>query len=184
MYNQYQGVLSGLSASDIAAIQALYGPRLVDPNGTASGNGTLATAYNLGNTTNVSAQLSQIGDADMFEFTTPSIGATGLTINLQAAGISLLTSRVNILNDQGKVVASADTTNPLSNNLSIAIPNYQPSSTYYVQVTGSTGDVFSVGSYVLNLNYAGGYTGGQSCTERPLHQQRTPDEQHLLRHGG
>jgi hypothetical protein len=161
MYAGYQGVLTGLSASDVAAIQSLYGARPVDPYGTASGNGTLATAYNLGTTTTLSADLSQIGDADMFALSTPAASnkATGLTINLQAAGISLVTTQVTILDAHGNVVASTATTDPLHNNLSLTVPNYQPGATYYVKVQGSTGDVFSVGSYVLNLNYTGGYHG-------------------------
>jgi hypothetical protein len=156
MYNQYHGLLTGLSPLDVSAIQELYGTRTVDPYGTASGNGTFATAYNLGTATAISAQLSQIGDSAMYQFTTPSSWSTyGLTVNLKAAGISLLTSRVNIFDAQGNLVTTAVTTDPTNNNLSIAIPNYRPSSTYYVQVTGASGDVFSVGAYVLSLNYTG-----------------------------
>jgi hypothetical protein len=168
MYAGYQGVLTGLAPADVAALQALYGARPVDPYGTASGNGTLATAYNLGNTTAVSADISQMGDVGMFQFTTPaaSARASGLTINLQAAGISLFTGQVTILNSQGVAVASTSTTNPLNNNLSIALPNYQAGSTYYVEVQGApSAGVFAMGSYVLSLNYAG-YQPAPSVTSR------------------
>src|SRR5262249_27499664 len=159
MWARYDGITDGLSPADIQALQALYGPRKDDAYEGPLGNGTTATAFNLtanGNLTAVAADITRLGDADYYKFTTPasSTGVTGLTINLQAAGISLLTARVTVLNSQGNPLASAVTTDPLSNNLSVAVPNYQSSSTYYVKVEGAGTDVFSVGAYVLKLNYS------------------------------
>lgn len=149
----------GLNAADVAAIQALYGVRSADPYEGSAGNGTTATAFNLtanGNLTAITADLTTAGDADVYRFTTPSVftGASGLRINLEAAGISLLTARVTVLNAAGQVVASAVATDPLSNNVSVVVPNYQASTTYYVKVEGASGDVFSVGAYNLRLKYS------------------------------
>jgi hypothetical protein len=159
MYAAYSGVLAGLSAGDVQALQALYGPRQDDAFEGAAGNGTLDTAYDLtanGNQTAVSADVTRIGDADVYKFTTPSgeSGVTGLTVNLKAAGISLLTARVTVLDAAGNVVASTVATDPMNNDLSIAVPNYQPSTTYYVKVEGAATDVFSIGAYVLRLDYS------------------------------
>jgi hypothetical protein len=162
MYAQYGGILAGPSAADIAALQALYGPRQNDAYEGTSGNSTLAAAYPLGNLTALSAGVNQIGDVDLFKFVTPAWGATGLTVALKASGISFLTGRLSVLDAQGNTVASAVTTDPTNNDLSITVPNYQPSTTYYVKVQGASSDVFSVGAYVLKLNYAGG-GGGQSA---------------------
>ncbi|MBP3956053.1 hypothetical protein J8F10_12245 [Gemmata sp. G18] len=160
LFNSYQGLWSGLSGADTAALRALYGARRDDQFEGPSGNETLATAYNLGGQTAVSADVTRIGDADVYKFTTPAFGSTGLTINLQAAGISLLTGKVTVYDAQGNAVASASTTDVLNNNLSITLPNYKAGTTYYVKVQGSGSDVFSVGSYVLRLNYAGGAPSG------------------------
>ena len=165
MYAAYQGVLTGLSASDVAAVQALYGAPPADPYAMSAG-GALSSAYSLGNITSLSAYLNQIGGTDLYQFTTPSAysGATGLSINLQAAGISLFTGQVTILDAHGGVVGSASTSDPTNNNLSVTIANYQPSSTYYIKVSGSSSNVFSMGAYVLNLNYSGNYYGGHNAT--------------------
>ncbi|VTR94616.1 zn-dependent protease : Matrixin OS=Singulisphaera acidiphila (strain ATCC BAA-1392 / DSM 18658 / VKM B-2454 / MOB10) GN=Sinac_4791 PE=4 SV=1: Peptidase_M10: PPC [Gemmata massiliana] len=158
LFNSYQGLWSGLSLNDVASIRGLYGARQNDQFEGLLGNDTLATAYNLGNTTAVSADVTRLGDADVYKFTTPASGATGLTINLQAAGISLLTGKVTVYDAQGNVVASASTSDVLNNNLSITLANYRAGTTYYVKVQGSGSDVFSIGSYVLRLNYSGGST--------------------------
>jgi Matrixin len=155
---------TGLAPSDIAAIQSLYGgPRTDDPFEGPNGNDTTATAFDLtanGNLTAIAADITHIGDADTYRFTTPSSpGVTGLTVHLQTAGISLLTARVTILDANGNEVASAVTTDPLNNDLAITLPNYQASTTYFVRVQGAGTDVFSAGKYVLRLDYAGGTSG-------------------------
>jgi hypothetical protein len=152
----------GLSASDLAAIQALYGVRSADPYEGSAGNGTTGTAFNLtqnGNLTAISADLRQVGDADVYRFTTPAgaSGITGLKVNLEVAGISLLTAKVSILDAAGQVVATGVATDPLSNNVSVTLPEYQTSTTYYVKVEGAGTDVFSVGAYNLRLAYSKAY---------------------------
>ena len=150
---------TGLTPYDVSAIQSLYGVRSADPFESSTGNETTESAFDLtqnGNLTAFSADITKIDDVDVYRFTTPSSSSiTGLTINLQAQGISLLTSRVTVLDAQGNVVASAVTTDPLGNNLSIDVANYQPSTTYFVKVEGAGSNVFSVGAYVLRLSYTG-----------------------------
>jgi hypothetical protein len=159
MYAAYSGVEAGLSAADVQALQAMYGPRVNDAFEGAAGNETTATAYDLtanGNRTAVAADITRLGDVDVYKFTTPGVlsGVTGLTVNLKAAGVSLLTAKVSVLNAAGSVVASAVTTDPTNNNLSVTVPNYQAGAAYYVKVQGAGTDVFSVGAYVLKLNYS------------------------------
>jgi hypothetical protein len=150
---------TGLTPYDVSAIQSLYGVRSADPFESSTGNETTDNAFDLtqnGNLTAFSADITKIDDVDVYRFTTPaSSSITGLTINLQAQGISLLTSRVTVLDGQGNVVASAVTTDPLGNNLSIDVADYQPSTTYFVKVEGAGSNVFSVGAYVLRLSYTG-----------------------------
>ena len=157
LYSGYQ-VWTGLTPGDITGLQGLYGARAQDAFEGASGNNTLATAFDLttnGNLTAISGDITTAGDVDYYRFTTPdaSSGLGGLTVNLQTAGFSLLTGRLTVLDAQGNVINSVVTTDPLNNNLSIAIPNYIPSTTYYVRVEGASTDVFSVGAYDLRLDY-------------------------------
>lgn len=170
MWARYEGVRTDLAEQDITALQDLYGVRVDDQFEGQSGNGTLATAYNLttnGNLLAVSGDITRLTDVDYYSFTTPDAlsGVGGLTVDLQASGISLLTSRVTVFDSQGQMVASAQSTDPLANNLSFAIPNYQVSSTYVVKVEGSGSDVFSIGAYVLKLNYSSSASTGSGSLD-------------------
>jgi hypothetical protein len=157
MWGKYKA-RTGLSASDVSAIQGLYGVRVNDPYEGASGNEYLSAAYDLsqnGQLTHLSADVTRAGDVDVYRFTTPdqASGATSLTADLRAAGVSLLTARVTVYDAQLNPVGTAVATDPLANNLSIPVANYQPSATYYVRVEGAGSDVFSVGAYTLRLSY-------------------------------
>ncbi len=157
MYGEYK-VDTGLGAADVKAIKALYGARTDDPYEGSGGNDTPATAYDLtrnGNLTGFSADLTRAGDVDYYKFTTPgsASGVTSLTVNLQAAGVSLLTARVTVTDANGNTVGTAAATDPLANNVSVPVGNYQPSATYFVRVEGSGTDVFSTGAYNLRLSY-------------------------------
>ncbi|MDB5310924.1 MAG: Matrixin [Gemmataceae bacterium] len=158
MYTTYQP-RTGLSPADIAAVRSVYGPPSGDPFGSGLWNSTTDSAFDLtgtGNLTAVSADVAKVGGAEVFQFTTPSArtGITGLTVNVQAAGVSLFTPQVTILDGNGNAVVGAVAPGPLTNTLSITLPNYSPSTTYYVQVQGAGTDVFSAGAYNLRLNYS------------------------------
>jgi hypothetical protein len=151
-------IWTGLTPQDRAAIQSLYGVRAQDAFEGATGNNTLATAFHLttnGNLTAISGDVTSTADVDYYQLTTPSAesGATGLTVKLRAAGLSLLTARVTVLDAQGNALDSAVTYDPLSNDLSVTLSDYDAATTYYVKVQGAGTDVFSAGAYVLRLEY-------------------------------
>ena len=165
-YSSYS-VKTGLSATDVLALQAMYGVRSADSYEGVLGNGTAATAYNLtanGNKIAVNGDITAAGDVDYYTFTTPaaSSGANGLTVRLKAAGLSLLTGRLTVLDAAGNTVGTTVTTDPLNNNLSIALPTYAANTTYRVKVEGAGTDVFSIGAYVLKLDYANGTFGADA----------------------
>src|SRR5262249_37854194 len=83
---------------------------------------------------------------DCYRFTAP-LNVGSMNIRLHTAGISLLTARVTVYDSSGHVVGSAVSTDPLNNELTINIASPTPLGTYYLQVQGASGDIFSVGSY-------------------------------------
>src|SRR5262249_37776135 len=99
----YLGTRSALSAGDIARLQALHGARQADAYEGSTGNGTLGTATRLDLladangvlSVGVDADLTTRSDADVYRFTAPSLTG-GLVIQLQHAGLSLLTSKVTV----------------------------------------------------------------------------------------
>ncbi len=150
----YHGVDTTPSASDIAALQAIYGPH---PTNTV-GNTSFATASSLSLLPNssgvlsigVNAQLNSMGDTNFYSFKAPSLTG-GLTIQLQHDGLSLLTPHVTVFNSWGQVVGSAVSTDPTAADLTIQLNKVRSGGTYYVEVQGGSGTIFDIGSYQLNI---------------------------------
>jgi hypothetical protein len=158
MDESYIGIRTGPSSGDIANLQVEYGARQPDAYEGPGGNGTLASATPLSLVANangvlsvgVSGDLSTPTDVDVYRFNAPSLTG-GLVINLQRAGLSLLTPRVTVYNGAGLVVGSAVSTDPMGGDLTIQLGNVVPLGTYYVKVQGASGAVFDVSSYNLNI---------------------------------
>ena len=153
---------TGLSAGDIANLRALYGARVADAfdAAIAGGNETMARASFLPRDSLLSSRylvagdLTTLSDADFFKFTVPAVtGALGVSVRLQAAGLSLLAPSVTVYNSAGQVVASGLSMDPLNNDLSLRFSASLLGGTYYIKVAGATQDVFGVGGYRLAVDY-------------------------------
>ncbi len=148
----------GLSADDIADIQALYGVRTPDAFDAAGGNNTTARASAMKATGLVGrlvadADLTTTGDVDFYKFTTlPTLGLTSVAVRFQASGLSLVTPRVTVYDAAGRVVASGVSTDPLNNDLTLRFRNGLLGGTYYAKVEGATDDVFGIGAYRLTVD--------------------------------
>ena len=147
MFENYLGARTGLSAADIASVQALYGARLADAYEGAAGNNSRATATRYSEA--LDADLS-FGDSDYFRFNTPLL-LPNTTITLEAEGRSLLTARLTVFDSAGRVVATSSAQDALNNDLTLKLTNLKGNSTYYVRVDGATGDEFGVGAYRLSI---------------------------------
>jgi hypothetical protein len=145
MYTNYQGVVTGLSPTDIAALQALYGVRKAEP----INDGTMATATTY--TSSLTGDVGSLSDNDFYRFTA---GGSSAVVQLQAAGLSLLEANVQVLNSFGQVIAQGAAQSIFNNNVTLNLSNLVSGGTYYVQVSSETSDVFGIGSYQLSINGA------------------------------
>jgi hypothetical protein len=145
MYTNYQGIRTGLSTADIAALQALYGTRTAEPNH----DSTMATAMSYTNT--LTADLATVNDTDYYRFTA---GSSSATVQLQAAGLSLMEANVQVLDSFGNVVSQGAAQSVFNNNVTLNLSNLVAGGAYYVRVSSETSDVFGVGSYQLSINGA------------------------------
>jgi hypothetical protein len=149
---------TGVYASDVAAIRAIYGTRSPDANEGVWGNNTPARATSLrpsGLSGRVvgGGDLTTLSDVDFYTFSTlPTLGLTSVTVKLQAAGLSLVTPRVTVYNSAGKIVAQGVSTNPLNNDVSLKFTNAFFGGTYTVKVEGANDDVFGIGQYHLTVD--------------------------------
>ncbi len=141
-----------LTASDIAALRALYGARLPDEFDLLGPNDTRATASAMVKDATVGAyvadgDLTTLGDVDGYKFKAGAL----TTITLQAKGLSLLQARVSVYDSTGKLVASAAAQDSFNNDitLNLALAN---GATYFIKVESATSDVFGIGSYRLTAD--------------------------------
>jgi Matrixin len=159
----YHGVLSGLTADDVAGIQALYGARLPDAYDAASPNDTTATATSLGTDSSgqasVTADLTTLADLDYFRLTVPAGGDGTLTVTLDAGAISLLAPRLCVYDANGALVGSAEA--GYGGVVSVPLTGLTAGDVYYVAVDGTTTDEFGQGAYKLTAKF-GGLSGGGS----------------------
>jgi hypothetical protein len=160
MADGYTGAKTGLSASDVAAVQALYGPRVADPYEGATGNETLTTATALtGTNPSVTAELTTTTDVDCYTFVAPA-NSTKLAVRLRTGGLSLLTAKVTVYDPSGKVVGSDASTDPTRGDMAVRINHVQAGAVYAVKVSANSTDVFGVGRYRLSVGASSDASAG------------------------
>lgn len=164
MSGTYRGVRSGLTADDIAGIQALYGPRTADIY-RASGLGASATTA-IDVTPALQAGtyrgqlgglgLTSIGDTTYFSVVAPA-GSDGASfqVTAAAAGVSGLSPKVSVLDAALTPLAVQANPADWSNDVSARVDGVTAGARYYVAVTGATADVFAVGTYRLAFGFDG-----------------------------
>lgn len=157
----YQGTLAGLTPSDVAAVQAIYGPRQPD-RFNAQGRGTsMETAVDLA----LNSPLTEVddldithhGETDIFSFVAP--GGT-LTATVGVDGVSLLSPQVRILDASGRPVGQASNPASYGDDVSISLNSLVAGQRYFVTIAGATPNDFDIGGYNLTIraDTAGGGT--------------------------
>lgn len=180
MYNVYGGPVTGLAPGAVPALQALYGAPIPDASEIGPGNPSNSTPEQLPtNNPNQPGVASDAGtlsssqDADVFKYQ-PQSGASyasGIDIQVQTGGISLLDPTVTVANASGQVIATATASGALAGGVSLHVDGISAQGTYYVAVSGSH-DVFGVGAFQLSVapTSAGGVVvGGQHVSTQNLH---------------
>jgi hypothetical protein len=156
MAANYGGLRTGLTAGDIAGIQAIYGPRPPDAYQRV-GQGLsfsapidVSAALSGSNQAVVSAtSLSTIGSGEYFSFVAPAYAAGTLQVTAAASNTSMLSPAVSVYDASGKLLDQASNPAAWSDNVTASVAGVVAGQRYFVAVTGATNDVFSVGAYQL-----------------------------------
>ncbi len=159
MFRQYNVPKGMLSQEDIDGIQALYGAR-TDPYEQFSNDQLQAATLIptpvgfLPDTDRITVNGSLINslDVDHYEIT-PLAGQDTVTIRLKASGISLVKTRLEVLDAAGVVIGSSLSESVFNNDNEIQLSGLQNQGVLYVRVTALDQDVFSVGDYQLEVDY-------------------------------
>lgn len=158
MYSTITGVYTGLTADDVAGIQALYGPRRADGYDAVASNDTLASATALAlssGAATVNADLTTLADVDYYRVSVP-LGSDGTaTVALEASGRSLLSPKLSVYDATGNLVAVADAAGAYGVTVTANLIDLVAGQTYYLVADGSTDDVFGLGAYQLRVQFGG-----------------------------
>jgi hypothetical protein len=177
MYGQLNGVKTGLSASDIAAIHALYGTRAPDQYEGSNGNNTFGNATQLQESNGfvgatpivVYGDITTASDIDYYMFRSPSSSYAGpVTIRVQSAGRSLLSPKVSVYDANGHLLGQSMSTSSVGDTVTVHLNGITPNSNYYVVVEGAAHDVFGVGGYGLAVAFDGLLTTPSSTIDAVL----------------
>jgi hypothetical protein len=186
MYDQYQDNQQ-LTSGDIAALQALYGTRSLDPHEGSNGNDTINTATEVqfpggytGTTPLVAyGDIGSNKDVDVFSVKPLSNYNGPITFQLQSAGISLLTTKLTVMDAKGNVLGQAQAASNFGDTVSVHLNQSSSNQTYYIQVQGATQDVFGIGSYGLAVSFDASNTISSSALESVLtgpYQKLSPSD--------
>ena len=149
-----------LSASDVLAIRKLYGRRAPDVHEGKKGNDRIRFAtrikYSQSSDGYTGAEplvlfgdITKRRDVDYY-WVKPLDGYTGaITFRVQTAGLSPLLAKVTVTDEDGNLLASGETTDPLGDDLRLTLPSVDPGLKYYVRVESSGSRDFGVGRYAL-----------------------------------
>lgn len=147
MSSLYAGKKTALAATDLTAVQQLYGGRLADKF-----EGTTPTLAAAPGTTTLYARgdVSSAADSDTFAFTTPAVIPNGVKVMLTTAGLSLLAGRVEVLDANGRVVATSGKA-ASGKNHELTLTGLAANSHYRVRVSSPSGTNFRSGAYDLRV---------------------------------
>jgi Matrixin len=160
LYRLYSGAQQ-LTSNDIADLQALYGVRSLDPHESSNGNDTMSSATQIqfpgaytGTTPLVTfGDISTNKDVDFYSLRTPSNYNGPITFQLSSAGISLLTTKLTVMDQNGNVLGAAQAASDFGDSVSVHLDQSSSNATYYLKVEGATHDVFGIGSYALATTF-------------------------------
>jgi hypothetical protein len=183
MYTDYQGPRGRLTSTDINSLRAIYGVRQDIYERTSNGTRSTATpiVYQPGFTGAtphaVRGSLNSLMDADFYRFR-PVTGRDQVTVRLQAAGISLLKSTLEVYDNRGIKIADVKADSIFNNNLQITLSSLQQGRDYFVRVARSSNDVYAVGDYRLELDYRD--PSQQPSIEPPEYDADASDEDDVV----
>jgi hypothetical protein len=169
MYSAYRGAKSALATDDVNGIESIYGgsnsTRSADSYDAVASNNTLATASNITSLVDPNALTAQVAyadlastsDVDWYAVTAPANTTGTLTVNVQSAGLSLLTPSLTVYAaDQITVLGTASVTGYQGGTATVTVTGVTPGAQYYLKVAGVDSTAFSTGRYALTLNFGNG----------------------------
>ena len=160
MFRQYTTPKGLLTQEDISRIQSLYGQRSDPYENADNGQIQSATLVSLPTEIDIENEVYRVrgslldgDDVDVYKMT-PITNTNRVVIRVQATGVSLLESRLDILDAAGNIVSSNSAESIFENDNEIVVDNLESFSELYVQVSAKdSNDIYAIGDYYLEVDY-------------------------------
>src|SRR6185312_9425798 len=104
-----------------------------------------------GQATLTAVSLDTVGDTEYFSVVAPTGSGNALQVSAIAAGVSMLSPKITLLDASGNVLGTASNPSAWNDNVSTTFGNVVPGQRYVIAVTGATSNVFAVGAYHLQV---------------------------------
>jgi hypothetical protein len=167
MFTSMLGVYPGLTADDIAGIQAIYGPRPADTLNNSFAAATSLTPDSTGYAS-VQGSLNTISGVDYYAVTLPAGTNETLTVTEDPSGLSLLTPQLSVYDANQQLLGTASAgMYQYGTPVTVTLTGLTGGQTIYLAASGATADVFHIGAYQLNVQ-VGADTTGSSTSNGPV----------------
>ena len=144
--------------SDMARLKELYGPRSLDAYDVGNkNNDSLLEATDIKNSGSLKGSIPLVvygdinrrADDDYFKLDPLSNYNGEIKFRVITRGISMLTPRLSVYNEQGKLVGRSSSLNPRGADISVSIAHAKKGETYFARVDAKANNSQSIGSYAL-----------------------------------
>lgn len=152
MYGYYNGLRTGVTDGEIAALVERYGARVHDSFDTLQRNDSIDSATELDALGWVTADLTTMDDVDYYRIDVSESAGSTLRIDVRSSGLSLLLPRLRVFDSAGNQVAFAEASDLFQNDASLVLNVEEGASFYYLAVERASDDVFGIGGYSLGVN--------------------------------
>jgi hypothetical protein len=160
LYQKATWVTPQLAASDVAAIEALYGAPTLGPGYHRTFQTAAPIRYPADDGSPFTGatpllalgQLTIAGPNTFFSVQTTTFSGP-MTFRLQTAGISVLAPALTVYDANGNVLGQAQSTNLLGDTVSVHLSNATANTTYYLGVQAATTGLFAVGRFGVAVTF-------------------------------
>lgn len=163
MYGATTQIHTTLNASDVAAISALFGKRdgsnakiheMDYPEVSGGYRGQIPLI--------AFGAINQPGAVANYAFEVPEKYQGQVSIRVHTEGVSLLDPKITVVDEQGVVVATAQSTQPGKGSVLVTIPKIENREKLFIQIEGASGSELSVGRFGLGVSFDGVSTISQA----------------------
>ena len=165
----YTGSKQVLTTDDVSGIRSIYGARPFDPFNPSGSNQRASQALDISSYIGGNGQLTLAGlglappltigagEIDWYKITVPATTTGTMVVQMQSAGLSLLSPSLAVYNAAGTTLLGQQVSTAMGTTVTVSIGNVSPGQVYEIRCMGSTTGAAGFGAYGLQVNVGSQY---------------------------